>query len=75
MYPQSLSRPQWLCDLRRSSVATRMLRLWVRSQLGAWVFVVSVVCGQVEVSCDKLITRPEESYGFCCVVVCDLETS
>ena len=25
--------------------------------------------------CDKLITRPEESYQLWCVVVCDLETS
>jgi len=25
--------------------------------------------------CDELITRPEESYRMCCVVVCDLETS
>ena len=25
--------------------------------------------------CDELITRPEESYGQFCVVVCDLETS
>ena len=25
--------------------------------------------------CDELITRPEESYHLCCVVVCDLETS
>jgi len=33
------------------------------------------VCCQVEVSCDELITRPEESYRRCCVVVCDLETS
>jgi len=24
---------------------------------------------------DELITRPEESYRLCCVVVCDLETS
>ena len=24
--------------------------------------------------CDELITRPEESYRRCCVVVCDLET-
>jgi len=24
--------------------------------------------------CDKLITRPEESYRLCCVVVCNLET-
>ena len=25
--------------------------------------------------CDELITRPEESYRPCCVVVCNLETS
>jgi len=25
--------------------------------------------------CDELITRPEESFRLCCVVVCDLETS
>jgi len=25
--------------------------------------------------CDEMITRPEESYRLCCVVVCDLETS
>jgi len=25
--------------------------------------------------CDELLTRPEESYRLCCVVVCDLETS
>jgi len=25
--------------------------------------------------CDEMITRPEETYRLCCVVVCDLETS
>ena len=35
--------------------------------------VASVVCCQG--LCDELITRPEESYRLCCVVVCDLETS
>ena len=35
--------------------------------------VVSVVCCQVEVSADEMISRPEESYRLCCVVVCDLE--
>ena len=25
--------------------------------------------------CEELITRPEESYGLWCVVVCDLETT
>ena len=39
------------------------------------LYVVSVVCCQVEVSATGLIIRPEESYRLCCVVVCDLETS
>ena len=38
------------------------------------MFVVSVVCCQVEVY-EELIPRPEESYRVWCVVVCDLETS
>jgi len=43
---------------------------------GAWIF----VCCECRVLsgrglCDELITRPEESYRPCCVVVCDLETS
>jgi hypothetical protein len=37
------------------------------------LFVVSVVCCQVEFFCDKLVTRPDESYRLWCVVVCDLE--
>jgi hypothetical protein len=36
------------------------------------MFVVSVVCCQLEVSDDEVITRPEESYRLWCVV-CDLE--
>ena len=43
---------------------------------GAWKF---VCCDCYVLSgrglCDELITRPEESYGLWCVVVCDLETS
>jgi len=43
---------------------------------GVWIF----VCCECRVLsgrglCDELITRPEESYRQCCVVVCDLETS
>ena len=38
-----------------------------------------VCCGCCVLSgrglCDELITRSEESYRLCCVVVCDLETS
>ena len=44
------SRFQWPHGLRRSSSAARLLRLWVRIPPGAWMFVVSVVCCQVEVS-------------------------
>ena len=43
---------------------------------GAWMFVFCecrVLSGRG--LCDELITRPEESYRLCCVVVCDLETS
>jgi len=35
--------------------------------------VVNVVCCRG--LCDKLITRPGESYRLCCVVACDLETT
>jgi hypothetical protein len=43
---------------------------------GEWIF----VCCECRVLSGKslyeeLITRPEESYRLCCVVVCDLETS
>jgi len=42
--------PQWLRGLRRRSSAARLLRLWVRIPPWAWMFVVIVVCCQVEVS-------------------------
>ena len=56
--------------------AARLLRSCVRIPPGAWIF----VCCECRVLsgrglCDELITRPEESYRLCCVVVCDLETS
>jgi len=59
-----------------SGPAARLLRSWVRIPPGAWIF----VCFECRVLsdrglCDELITRPEESYRLCCVVVCDLETS
>ena len=56
--------------------AAHLLRSWVRIPSGAWIF---VCCECRALSgrglCDELITRPEESYRLCCVVVCDLETS
>jgi len=56
-------RSQWPRDLRRRSVAARLLRSWVRILPGAWMF----VCYECFVLsgrglCDELITRPEESY-------------
>ena len=69
-------RSQWRRGLRRRSAAARLLRSWVRIPPGAWIFVCcecSVLSGRG--LCDELITRPEESYRLCCVVVCDLETS
>ena len=62
--------------LRLRSAAARLLRSWVRIPPGTWIF----VCCECRVLsgrglCNELITRPEESYRLCCVVVCDLETS
>ena len=56
--------------------AAHLLKSWVRIPPGAWIF----VCCECRVLsgrglCDELITRPEESYRLCCIVVCDLETS
>ena len=54
----------------------RLLRSWVQIPPGAWIFI-SCECRVLSGRglCDELITRPEESYRLCCVVVCDLETS
>ena len=56
--------------------AAHLLKSWVRIPPGAWIF----VCCECRVLsgrglCDEPVTRPEESYRLCCVVVCDLETS
>ena len=43
---------------------------------GAWMLVRCECCVlSGRGLCDGLITRPEESYRLCCVIVCDLETS
>jgi len=58
------------------SAAARLLRLWVRIPTGEWMSVRWECCMlSGRGLCDKLITRPEESYRLWCVVVCDLETS
>jgi len=70
------SRSQWPPGLRRRSAADRLLGLWVPIPPRAWTFVCCEFCVlSGRGLCDELITRPEESYQMCCVVVCDLETS
>ena len=54
----------------------RLLMSYIYIYGAPWIF----VCCECRVLlgrglCDELITRPEESYRLCCVVVCDLETS
>jgi hypothetical protein len=53
----------------------RLLRLWVRIPLGAWMFVCCECCVlSGRGLCDGPITRPEKSYRLW-RVVCDIETS
>jgi hypothetical protein len=69
-------RSQWPRGLRHKSAAARLLRSCVRIPPGAWMFVCCECCVlSGRGLCDKLITRPEESYRLWYVVVCDLETS
>jgi len=75
---RQISMPRWDSNPRSQQVSG-LLTCWDRgfeSHRGAWIF----VCCECRVLsgrglCDELITRPEESYRLCCVVVCDLETS
>ena len=71
-----MCRSQWPRGLRRRSSAARLLRFWVRIPPGAWMFVCCECCVLPGRGlCDRLITRPEESYRLWRVVVCDQETS
>jgi len=67
---------QWPGFLRLRFTAVRLLRSWVLIPARAWMFVCSECCVlSGRGLCDELITRPEESYGLWCVVLCDLETT
>ena len=67
---------QWPRGLGRTSLAARLLRLWVRIPPGAWMFVCCECCVlSGRGLCDGLIIRSEESYRLWRVVVCDQETS
>jgi len=71
-----MCRSQWPRGLRRRSADDRLLRSWVRIPPRAWMFVCCEFCVLSRRGLwDEMITRPEESYWLCCVVVCDLETS
>jgi hypothetical protein len=63
-------RSQWPRRLRRGSMSTHLLGLWVRIPPGAWM---PVFCECWLLSgrglCVGLITRPEESYPVWCVWV------
>ena len=60
----------------RSKATARLLRSWVRIPPGAWMSVCCECCVLLGRGlCDKLTTRPEESYRLWCVPVCGLETS
>jgi hypothetical protein len=69
-------RSQWSRGLRLRSASARLLRLWVRIQPGAQMFVCCECCVlSGRGLCDELIIHPKESYRLWCVVVCDLKTS
>ena len=64
-------RSQWPRGLRRRSAAARLLRSWVRIPPGAWMFVVNVVCCQVDVSATGLSLiqrRPTACDASLCVI-------
>jgi hypothetical protein len=70
------SRFQRPCSLMRKFVAARLLKLWARIPLGAWMFVCCECCVLSGWGLgDELIIRPEEFYRLWCVAVYDLEIS
>ena len=72
----TIFRSQWPRGRRRRSVATRLLRVWVRLLPGPWMSDCCECCVLSDGGlCDEPITRSEESYRMWCVAVCDLETS
>ena len=64
-------RCRWPSGLRRRSAAARLRGSRVRIPLSAWMSVSCVCCVSIGL-CDRLITRPEESYLLSVSVsVCD----
>jgi len=66
----------WLGGQGRRSAAARLLGLRVRIPPVEWMFVCCECCVlSGRGLCDRLITRPEESYRACVVPECDHEAS
>jgi hypothetical protein len=61
-----MTQSLWLHSLRCRATVARLLWLWFQSPPGAWMFVCCVLSGRG--LCNRLITRPEESYGLVCRV-------
>ena len=75
IFSDFLNIKQWKFKLS-VPVAARLLRLLVRIPLGAWMSVYYECCVLSGRGLyNALITRPQESYGLWCVVVCELENS
>jgi hypothetical protein len=69
-----ICRSQWPRGRRHRSTPAHLLRSCVRIPPKAWLSVSRVYCVlSGRGLCDKLITRPEESYRLWCVFVCDQE--
>jgi hypothetical protein len=68
MHVQLTGRLQWPRGLRRGSAAARLLRLWVRILPGAWMFVLSAVRFQGEVSAKtwSFVQRVVPTVVRCC---------
>jgi hypothetical protein len=74
-YEPHIARPSGRAVLRRQSAAARLLKLLVRTPPGAWMFICCELCVlSGRGLCDGPITRQDESYRKCYVVVCGLGT-
>ena len=63
-----ICRFHWLCRLRRRSAVARLLELRVQIPPRTWMYVSCECCVlSGRGLCDRLITRPEESYQMLCV--------
>jgi hypothetical protein len=64
-------RSQWPRGLRRRSAAARLLRLWVWIPSVAWMFVVIIVCCQIEVfvmRCSIVQRSPTDCGASLCLI-------